>query len=143
MACRRLHQLGRPRGPVGRLAELGQRLGRQVGARGLVAARPRVVDGVVEPGREPHGVGIVDLHGGDQVVDRAQHAHDVGQPVVAPVGFAVAGQQARQRRVGGAARAGERRPPIAQLLLHGAMMAAWCWSTSVGGGSAAGSGATW
>ena len=48
----------------------------------LVVAGLRVVDGVVEPRREPHRVGVVGLV--REQVDAGQHLVEVGQVVVAP-----------------------------------------------------------
>ena len=76
------------------------------------------------PGGQPHGAGVGHRDRGDQLVDGAEHPQEVGEPVVAAMRLAVAGEEALEGGALGPARPDDRRPTVAQLLLHAAMMAA-------------------
>ena len=90
----------------------------------LVAGGRRVVDRVVEPPRQAHRARIRHGHWHHQLVDRAQQAEEVDEPVVMAMGLAVASQQAVAGGGRGPPDPGDLGPAVAQLGLHGAMMAA-------------------
>ena len=79
---------------AGSMPSLGRTRSARRGAGRLVAGGRRVVDRVVVPAGQPHRARIRHGHWHHQLVDRAQQAQEVGEPVVVAMRLAVASQQA-------------------------------------------------